>query len=115
MCALGAVVCVRWELLSLCALGAVVSVCAGCCCLCVRWELFSAKLYFALPPRLTVHSRLLPIFIGPIHNNQLTHMNNLRDEENVISVDLLCVNACWGELDATVLVSNKQSFQCALL
>jgi len=42
-------------------------------------------------------------------------MNNLRDEENKINVDILCVNACVDGHDAAVLVSNKQSFQCALL
>ena len=42
-------------------------------------------------------------------------MNNLRDEENKINVDILCVNACVDGHDAAVLVSNKQSFHCALL
>jgi len=42
-------------------------------------------------------------------------MNNLRDEENKISVDFLFVNASWDKHDAEVLVSNKQSSQCALL
>jgi len=43
------------------------------------------------------------------------HMNNLRDEENKTNVDIFCVNARGDGHDAAVLVSNKQSFQRALL
>jgi len=88
-------------------MGALVSVCAGSC----------VRRSCTLPyrPGLTIHSRLLLIFVGPFRNNLLTHMSNLCDEENMISVELLCVNACWDEHDAEVLVSNKQSFQFALL
>jgi len=41
-------------------------------------------------------------------------MNNLRDEEHMMNVDILCANAREDGHDAAVLVSNKQSFQCAL-
>ena len=42
-------------------------------------------------------------------------MNSLGNEENLISVDLMCVTAYRDEQAAAVLVSNKQSFLCDLL
>lgn len=86
-------------LLSLCALVPVF----GKAVLCLTAQAYNPQLFTA------------NIYIGPFRNNLLTHMNNLRDEENMISVELLCVNACCDEHDAGVLVSNKQSFQYAVL
>jgi hypothetical protein len=53
------------------------------------------------------------IYFGPIDNNLLTHMDNLRNEEHLIRAGLLYVNAGWGDRDKTV-ASKKQSFPCAL-
>jgi hypothetical protein len=54
------------------------------------------------------------IYFGPIYNNLLTHMDNLRNDEYMIRIGLLYVNARWDDCDE-IVASKKQSFPCALL